>query len=192
MLKIAEISQNHAQALRRIVQATLMAGALGGASLAGIAIAATSAYAADKPGAQSAGRMIISSVIEVEKRQKDAKGIETVSYADPGNVSIFPGDRLRITLRWANDGAEAVSNFVATNPIHAAVKFDAMREDWAEVSVDGGATFGQLSALTVADTANPGQQRAALAEDVTHVRWRFANPIAPGESGTLMFNGSVR
>jgi hypothetical protein len=107
---------------------------------------------------------------------------------------------------YRNTGQSAVTGFVVNNPVHAAVALIEVVEDWALVSVDGGKNFGKLSELTVTetptvaataegttDTAAPVQTtRAAIASDVTHIRWVLASPIAPGASGELRFRGIVK
>ena len=98
-----------------------------------------------------------------------------------------------------------MSGFVVNNPIHSAVSFVEVAQDWALVSVDGGKSFGKLDALTVAvvseeteasDTASEvsegSSNRAAQPSDVTHIRWAFSNAIAAGASGELVFRGIVK
>jgi len=132
----------------------------------------------------------ISSVVMVERSDADGK----VTLEKPQDVTVVPGDRLLFTLSYANTGSEPADNFVATNPMPGAVRFDTAREDWAELSVDGGRSWGKLADLTVTETAEDGTQttRPATSEDVTHVRWVFTDPIAPGAKGDLEFHGTVR
>ena len=59
----------------------------------------------------------------------------------------------------------------------------------ADVSVNGGKSWGKLASLTV--TAPDGTKRAAQASDVTHVRWTLAL-LAPGASGTVTYRAIVR
>jgi len=53
------------------------------------------------------------------------------------------------------------------------------------VSVDGGATFGALVDLKIREADQTS--RPATAADVTHVRWRFQQPLAPGATGAVAF-----
>jgi hypothetical protein len=55
--------------------------------------------------------------------------------------------------------------------------------------VDGGKTWGPLASLKVA--LADGSSRAALASDVTHIRWSLGRPIAAGSGGELSFRGVV-
>ncbi len=137
----------------------------------------------------------LASKFEVEKSEVDALGKETVKLLPPEKTQVVPGDKLIFTLSYTNNGAEPAQNFVAVNPLHSAVQFTSTEESWADVSVDGGKTFGKLSALTVAVPATPeaaATVRPATAEDVTTIRWAFAQPIPAGGKGTLSFRGVVK
>jgi hypothetical protein len=114
------------------------------------------------------------------------------------------------SLKYENISAEPAAAFRATNPMPGPIQFISAAEDWAEVSVDGGKSWGKLEALKVTETvtkaavvdAATGKEtapatseaitRAADKSDVTHVRWVFAKPIAPGAKGSLSYRGVVK
>lgn len=102
---------------------------------------------------------------------------------------VVPGDKLVFATAYRNTGALAVNNFVVTNPIPAGVMLAPDGVAQAEVSVDGGKSWGKLANLTVA--GSNGAKRAAQSGDVTHVRWTLAT-VTPGASGTLTYRGIVR
>lgn len=102
---------------------------------------------------------------------------------------VVPGDKLVFATAYRNTGATAVSNFVVTNPIPAGVALAQGDAPMADVSVDGGKTWGKLANLTV--TGKDGVKRAAQSSDVTHIRWTLAS-VAPGASGTLTYRAVVR
>lgn len=102
---------------------------------------------------------------------------------------VVPGDRLIFATAYHNAGSTAVKDFVVTNPVPAGVMLAPENADTPDVSVDGGKSWGKLAALTVPD--GQGSQRAALASDVTHLRWTLAT-LAPGARGTLTYNAIVR
>lgn len=116
-----------------------------------------------------------------------ADGTERTELVEP--TTIVPGDRLVFGTDYANKGAEAVTNFVVTNPLPAAVRLAPDADPALEVSVDGGKSFGVLAALSV--TASDGTARPATHADVTHVRWVLAS-IAPGTSGRLTYPAIIR
>lgn len=103
--------------------------------------------------------------------------------------SVVPGDRLLFQTNYRNSGAKAADHFVVTNPVPSNVAYAGESTAGAEMSVDGGKHYGQLSALRV--TTADGQSRPARPEDVTNLRWTLAT-IAPGTSGTLKYRGMVR
>lgn len=101
-----------------------------------------------------------------------------------------PGTKLLFTHSYRNTSAKPVANFGMVNPMPAGVDYAGSDDASASVSVDGGKSWGALAALKVRG-AN-GALRAARPEDVTHVRWVLAVPVAPGASGKFSFHGVVK
>jgi uncharacterized repeat protein (TIGR01451 family) len=137
----------------------------------------------------------LTSDVKIERVALDAAGKEQATLHTPKSVVVVPGDKVLFTLEVINNGAEPASGFRATNPIPAAVKFTSVAEDWADVSVDGGATWGKLAQLKIKAKNAEGTadvERAAVAADVTHVRWIFADAIAPGAKRAISYRGEVR
>lgn len=129
----------------------------------------------------------LSGDVKAVKTVTDADGKERIELVDP--TTIIPGDRLVFGTDYANKGAEAVTNFVVTNPLPAAVRLAPDADPALELSVDGGKTWGVLAALTIANS--DGTSRLATHADVTHVRWVLAS-IAPGASGRLTYPAIIR
>lgn len=145
----------------------------------------TSAFA-QTPVAQSA--VALTSKVFVARPVTDAQGKKKNQLFAPDRV--VPGEALVIILEYKNNAAKPATNFVINNPIPAAVLYTGAEQPWAVVSVDGGKTFGSLATLKV--TAADGKQRPALPSDVTHVRWKFVQPIPAAASGRVMFYGTVK
>ncbi len=155
--------------------------------------AANAAAAVAKPPVK--GGVTLTSSAMIERVIADAKGGQKTVLKSPTQSVVVPGDKVMFTLNYANLGSEPAAGFRATNPMPNAVQFSAASEDWAEVSVDGGQAWGKLDTLkvNVAGTATtPATTRAATPEDVTHVRWVFAQPIAPGAKGSVSYRGVVK
>ncbi|MCR2832947.1 hypothetical protein [Parerythrobacter lacustris] len=125
--------------------------------------------------------------LKLEKSVVDADGNSRVERVEPD--LIVPGDRLVFGRIYRNSGPEAVPNFVVTSPVSSAVRLAPDADPSLVVSVDGGKSWGVLSALTVA--AEDGSARPADHADVTHVRWTLAM-VAPGETGRLEFPAIIR
>lgn len=154
--------------------------------------------------------IVLKNNAQIERSEIDANGKEQLVLKDPSAVIIVPGDRVVFTLHYENTGKDPASRFLATNPMPAAIQFLSSTENWAELSVDGGKTWGTLDKLTVTEAvtqvAVPGTEssrlgqkgvaetvtRAAEASDVTHIRWIFATPIQPGANGRLSYRGIVK
>jgi hypothetical protein len=189
--------------------AALMAAAASGSLLA----MANSASAEAATGSLAAGlsqAVTLSSEAKIERTEKAADGSERIVYKSPKEVKVIPGDKVVFTLNYVNSGAEPAVAFRATNPMPGPVQFIEAAEDWAQVSVDGGKTFGLLKDLTkterietaavydentgkkLSDAVSEDRTRPARAEDVTHVRWVFATAIQPGQKGSLSYRGLVK
>ena len=146
-----------------------------------LAVAATGPLAAQEQPIELAGD------VKLVVTTTDDAGQSTTSFIAPEKV--VPGDRLLFTTDFRNGGAELVENFVVTNPLPGAVQLASDADPGLLVSVDGGTTWGQLNALSVA--LEDGSSRAATHSDVTHVRWTLAS-VQPGESGRVEYPAIVR
>ena len=132
----------------------------------------------------------LTSEIELEKSTPATASQPTQkTYVHPDVV--VPGDRVRVTLTFTNDGAAPASGVNLVNPIPEGLVYD----DTADtagfgVSIDGGKNFGPLASLIVPVEGATG--RPATAAEVTHVRWLWPDAIAPGASRSVAFFGRVR
>jgi len=108
--------------------------------------------------------------------------------------SVVPGDELRYTIRFRNDGEEPVDagSIVITNPIPENTEYLDGTAFGAgtdiEFSVDG-ETFAAADALRV---QRDGAERSAQAADYTAVRWTFKPQLAAGATGSVSFNVRLR
>lgn len=165
------------------------------AMASGSALAFAQSAHAETHNAVKKNTVLISSDAKIERTEKAADGTTKTLLKNPKDVIVVPGDHVVFTLNYVNQGAEPAAGFRATNPMPGAVQFIAAHEDWAEVSVDGGANWGKLSDLTVKAKSADGTgetTRPASAEDVTHVRWIFPSVIAAGARGSVSYQGIVK
>lgn len=140
--------------------------------------------------ATAQGGGALTSRIELEKALPTAnRNAELYTYVDP--KVVVPGDRVRVTLTFTNNGTAPASSVNITNPIPEGLVFNRTDDSTDfSVSVDGGKRFGPLASLTVpVENAAP---RAATASDVTHVRWLWSQPVAPQQSRSVAFFGLVK
>jgi uncharacterized repeat protein (TIGR01451 family) len=138
--------------------------------------------------AVAADEVRLTSEVLVERSRSQPDG--TVQTVREAPSVVTPGERLVFILSYRNEGAAAATGFVVTNPMPAAVSYAGSASPGEIVSVDGGRNWGELGSLRVRNA--DGTLRPAVAADVTHIRWRFAAPIAAGEAGNLSFQGVVR
>ncbi|WP_171005185.1 DUF11 domain-containing protein [Sphingopyxis sp. 2PD] len=140
--------------------------------------------------AAAQGTGVLTNKVELEKPGAIVEGREgEKTYTTPDVV--VPGDRIRLTLTFTNNGTAPAAGVNLTNPIPAALVFDGTTDTAGfAVSVDGGKTFGALAALTVAVTG--AAPRPAIAADVTHVRWLWPDAVPAGQSRSVAFFGRVR
>lgn len=137
--------------------------------------------------ASAAQDVSLTTKVLVERVKTGADGKPVTVREEPGVVT--PGDRLVFVLGYRNGGAQPATGFTLTNPIPPSVAFMGTDDASAVVSVDGGKSWGALASLKV--VAADGTSRPAVAADVTHIRWSFGRPIAPGSGGELSFRGVV-
>lgn len=146
--------------------------------------------------AQAAGQtVVLTGDAMIERSETGPDGKEKIVHKSPKEVIVVPGDRVIFSLNYVNKGATPATGFRATNPMPGPVQFVSATEDWAEVSVDGGKSWGKLADLKVTVPGTDGAApvvRSASSEDVTHVRWVFANAIPPGGKGTLSYRGMIK
>jgi uncharacterized repeat protein (TIGR01451 family) len=108
-------------------------------------------------------------------------------------ANVRPGSEVIYEVGYSNTGPQPMQ-VIITNPLPADLVYQsyAARSVGAqlEVSIDGGRTFGSLDTLRVPGI--DGTSRAAAAADITHVRWKTARPIKPGENGYVSLRAMVK
>lgn len=117
--------------------------------------------------------------MQIERIERDAKGIEKTTLFTPKDMAVVPSEVVVFKLFVHNSSAQPAVGFKASNPMPAAVRFESVAEDWAEVSVDNGVHWGKLADLKVQTkgvAGTPDSERAATTQDVTHVRWVLRTP----------------
>ncbi len=107
---------------------------------------------------------------------------------------VVPGDPVIYTLEVRNPGPAPVHRAVVTYavPEHTRYVADSAAGPSASVtfSVDGGHDFAPLSRLTVAGP--DGRTRAAVAADVTHIRWQLRATLKVNSLAYLRFRAVVK
>ena len=147
------------------------------------------AIALTVPGAaMAANNVSLSSDVYVERKVAKPNGTTAVVLEQP--TTVIPGDNLVFVVKYKNVGSAPASDFSVTNPLPKAVAFMGTADGTEIVSIDGGKTWGPLSALT--RKRDNGDVRPALMTDVTHVKWKFNRALSAGSEGKLIFRGTVK
>ncbi|MFK7842092.1 MAG: hypothetical protein AB8B54_07500, partial [Sphingorhabdus sp.] len=131
--------------------------------------------------ALAANSVSLSSEVFVERKVAKPNGTTAVVLEQP--KTVIPGDNLVFVVNYKNVGSTPATDFSVTNPLPKAIAFNGTADGTEIVSVDGGKSWGALSALTY--SSDDGNVRPALMADVTHVKWKFNRTLSVGSGGKL-------
>jgi uncharacterized repeat protein (TIGR01451 family) len=131
----------------------------------------------------------------VQKMERVAAPDGTVSSRLAPAEKVIPGDEVRYTIAFENDGAKPVDagTVVITNPVPENTQYIADSAFGSgttiQFSVDGGKTFHPANELTV---VRDGVKTAATPADYTTIRWTFAPALAPAQKSYVSFNARLQ
>ena len=126
------------------------------------------------------GGVTIERSVYLEQSEKvDGRTVRALAPAS----ELRKGDRVVLMLHWRAPGRDA--DFVVSSRIPRTLAFRRSGGRDAQVSVDGGRSWGQLADLRV------GGYRATP-EDVTHLRWHVGDAEAALGRGMVSFAAVVR
>lgn len=127
-----------------------------------------------------------------EVRSMSASGDLETRYVEA--KLVIPGETVVYRLDYENDQPEPVTDMVLTMPVPAEVIFqdgsaelDGMQTSF---STDGGQTFQRRADLMVA--IGDSVMAPASSEDITHIRWISAEPVAIAADGQLQFKAVLK
>ena len=150
-------------------------------------VIATAWLLAWAPQALAADTLELRNEVFQEVDVKDADG-STHRERVPA-AKVVPGTEVIYVITYRNAGKQPAANVVITNPIPAELAYQPERgpapSATPDVSVDSGTRFGALASLSVKDAE--GKPRPAQGSDVTHLRWRLREPVAPGAQGSVSY-----
>jgi len=129
--------------------------------------------------------------VQIAVTETAEDGTVTTKYLPADKIA--PGDELRYVVSYENVGTDAADNIRLDMPVPVEVEFveGSVETNIATVtfSIDQGASFAAREALMVADENG---ERTAAAGEITHIRWFFAQSIAPGEAGEISYRGILQ
>lgn len=143
------------------------------------------------PGLASSEFIKLRTQVFQEREVVAADGLRRVQRVPAENMSS--GSEVIYEVGYSNTGPRP-AQVVITNPLPAELVYQSYTARAVgaqlEVSVDRGVSFGVLGKLQVA--GEDGRPRAAQATDITHVRWKTARPVKPGEAGYVSLRAILR
>ena len=124
--------------------------------------------------------------VEVASFAVAEDGSEILTYAPA--VEVEPGEQVRYTLNYVNEGPEAAENVSLVMPIPGEVTYleasIAGAPSTVLFSADAGQSFAARDALMIGEGETA---RLATADEITHIKWDFAEPIAPASVGAISY-----
>jgi hypothetical protein len=143
--------------------------------------------AAGVQAAQAQPALRLDTRLFVERVTTDLNGRPRRTLA--GADRVMRGDTVVVLLDWRNEGAQPVRDLALTRSAFRGAVPD-LSDPAVLVSIDGGARFARFDSLWLPTPL--GGVRRAVAEDVTHVRWRLPRAMPPGERGRISWRTVAR
>ena len=134
----------------------------------------------------ASGTVAAQSAIDIRKsvylERAERQGDRVVRALEPA-TTLRKGDSVVLMLTWSAPGNSG--SFSVASPVPRDLAFKRSGGRGAEVSIDGGKSWGQLTEMRI------GSRRASP-EDVTHLRWQVSHEDAQRGKGMLSYSAIVR
>jgi uncharacterized repeat protein (TIGR01451 family) len=139
--------------------------------------------------AQERPNLVLKLSAESEVIVKDENGKSRTEWREA--KSFEPGDVLRYTIAYTNDGKTEARNAIIADPIPAGTTYvvNSAEGENTEItfSLDG-KTFQVPPMLKYKVKSGASEQEFyATPQMYTHIRWKIGKPVLPGETGTVSF-----
>jgi uncharacterized repeat protein (TIGR01451 family) len=129
--------------------------------------------------------------VEKEVIVRDNRGAETVMRRAADKVT--PGETVVYSIKYENASDAPATNVVLVMPVPKEVAYVEGSVEGAGAAIafsaDGGATYVARGRLTVIED---GAARPARGDEITHIRWTIAGPIAPRGVGEISYKAVLR
>lgn len=130
-------------------------------------------------------------IVEVASITLDADGNETRTYSLAEEIA--PGDEVRYSLSYVNEADRAAEAVSLVMPVPSELTYIegsvGGTPSQVSYSADNGATFAERDALVIGQDETA---RLASAEEITHIKWVFVEPIPVAASGTISFSATLK
>lgn len=140
--------------------------------------------------AQERPNLVLKLSAQSEVIVKDENGKSRTEWREV--KSFEPGDVLRYTIAYTNDGKTEARNAVIADPIPAGTTYVANSAEGANTeitfSLDGKSfQVPPMLKYKVKSSGPSDQEFYATPQMYTHIRWKISKPVLPGETGTVSF-----
>jgi len=130
-------------------------------------------------------------IVELANVVVAADGTESITYSPATDVE--PGEQVRYSLVYANEGDDAAENVSLVMPVPSEVTYLEASVDGAAgtvlFSADAGQTFAPRDQLTIGEG---DAARLAVSGEITHIKWNFSEPIAPATTGAVRYSAVLK
>lgn len=131
-------------------------------------------------------------VVEKEVVTVAADGTETVRRVPADKVT--PGETVVYSIKYKNDGAGPAADIVLVMPVPKEVAYvegsvDGGNSASVSFSADGGETYVARGRLTIVEG---GEARPARGDEITHIKWTLAAPVAAKAEGEVSYKAVLR
>lgn len=116
--------------------------------------------------------------------------IESPAGQRKDTKAALRGDWIVYMISYRNNGLDRIANYTITHPLAPTVEFIGEETAGAMMSVDGGTVYAPLNQLRARN--RDGTERAAVARDVTHLRWRIPIILDPGMGGEVGYRARLK
>jgi uncharacterized repeat protein (TIGR01451 family) len=157
----------------------------------GAAFVAASAFTPSMAQQPKAGCIVVKQVAEIEQEVVNEKG-ERVKRLAPA-TKVVPGSEVVWTVTASNVCDKPAEKVAVDNPVpkHMQYVADTAMGPGTEISYSlDGKQYAAPDSLTVREA--DGTSRAARADEYSHIRWVFKNPLQPGAVAFARFRAVVR
>jgi len=135
--------------------------------------------------------IIATQTVEKEVIVRDDAGVEKLQRIKAEKVT--PGEQIIYSLRFENRSDASAETLSLVMPVPAEVIYvEGSVEGMAAnvtFSADGGETYVARGRLTVEES---GEARPATGDEITHIRWKLANSLAPHAEGEVSYRGVLK
>lgn len=139
--------------------------------------------------------LVLSLSAEKEVSVKDVDGTTRIEWKETGDIN--PGDVLRYTITYKNEGRAEARETVIVDPVPEGTVYISGSAEGKNTeitfSLDGNKFETPLMLrYTIKQADGTDKEYTATPDMYTHLKWKLRKPVLPDSSGTLSFRVKVK